>query len=459
MRSLRRQLLVTLLGAVTAVTLLAAFLVYRLARREIDDVFDYHLRQIALSLRDQAPGHGGAPGVAGERFDFVIQIWDRDGERLYLSTPDSGLPEVAQLGFTTVRSRTGAWRVYSAELAGEVIQVAQSLRVRQELAFAAAARTLLPVLLILPLLTLLVWRIVGRALEPLDRLARSVGSRSSTALDPIAVDGAPEEALPLVRSLNDLLARLGAALAAQRAFVADAAHELRTPLAALRLQAQLVQRAREPSEQAAALDDLLAGLDRATHVVKQLLTLARAEPDAAHALADEAVRFADLVAQAVGDHALIAEAKRVDLGAKEVAEDAIALGDPAALRALLANLVENAIRHAPEGGRVDVSSGFAGGRPYIEVADNGPGIPEDERARVFDRFYRRGVASGSGSGLGLAIVKAIAERHAAGVCLEDTPGGGLTVRVEFPLRPVQPRPAACRSADLAATAPIEDGPP
>ena len=444
MRSLRRKLLVTLLAAVTAVTLAASLLVYRLARREIDAIFDYHLRQIALSLRQHAPG-GAAAGAAPEGFDFVVQIWDRDGARLFLSRPDSGLPEVARLGFATVRSWTGDWRVYSVELSGQVIQVAQPLRLRQELAFAAAARTLAPVLLVLPLLALLVWRIVGRALAPLDRLARAVGSRTPSALDPIPEEGAPEEALPLVRSLNDLLGRLGAALVAQRAFVADAAHELRTPLAALKLQAQLVERARDHGERAASLADLLAGLDRATHVVQQLLTLARAEPGAAAAPPGEAVRLADLVAQAVADHALLAEAKRIDLGARQAAgEDtgATVPGDPAALRTLLANIVDNAIRYTPGGGRVDVAAGVAGDRPYLEVSDDGPGIPAAERGRIFDRFYRRGAAPDSGSGLGLAIVKAIADRHGASVSVGDAPGGGLTVRVVFPPRRPAPGPAA-----------------
>jgi two-component system OmpR family sensor kinase len=177
------------------------------------------------------------------------------------------------------------------------------------------------------------------------------------------------------------------------------------------------------------------------------------------ALAGEPVGLVDVVGQAVADHALVAEAKRVDLGAKHATDDAVVLGDPAALRTLLANLVDNAIRHAREGGRVDVSAGLVGGRPYLEVADDGPGIPEAERGRVFDRFYRRGVASNSGSGLGLAIVKAIADRHAASVSLGDTPGGGLTVRVEFPLRSAQPVAAAGGSAGLHSTAPIEAGRP
>jgi two-component system OmpR family sensor kinase len=446
MTSVRRSLLVTLLAAVAAVTLAATFLVYRLAREEIDTLFDYHLRQIALSLGGRAPG--GLQLGASEGLDFVIQIWDRDGERIWVSSADSGLPGIATLGFARVRTASGAWRVYSAEVAELVVQVAQPERVRRDLAFAAASRTLAPVVLMLPLLALLVWRTVGRALGPLERLARTVGARTPTSLDPIPEAAAPVEALTLVRSLNALLVRLGGALAAQRAFVADAAHELRTPLAALRLQADLVERASGDRERATALADLRSGLDRTTHVVQQLLTLARAEPDAAPAVAGEPVSLADVVAQAVADHALLAEAGGVDLGASRVAEDAAVQGDPAALRTLLANLVDNALRHTPAGGRVDVAAAVGeAGRPRLEVVDSGPGIPAAERARVFDRFYRRSAASGergTGAGLGLAIVKAIADRHGATVTLGDAPGGGLAVCVEFP-RPGARAPAAGRT--------------
>jgi two-component system OmpR family sensor kinase len=448
--SIRRRLLVALLAAVAAVTLTAAFLVYRRVLDEIDTISDYHLRQVALTLRDRMPGGVAVTGRGGGDFDFVIQIWDRDGTKLYLSKRDSGLPKVAELGFATVRSDTGEWRVYSADLEGIVIQVAQPLKVRQERAFAAALRTLAPVLLMLPLLALLTWRIVGRALEPLNRLAREVGARTPAALESIPEAGAPEEAIPLVRALNRLLARLDATLAAQRAFVADAAHELRTPLAALELQRQLVERAPDAQGRAAALTDLRAGLGRMTRVVQQLLTLARAEPDAGPALAGEPVSLSDLVAQAVADHALLAEAKRIDLGAGRVAEDAVVTGDAGSLRTLLENLVDNAIRYSPRGGRVDVDAGVLAGRPCLEVSDHGPGIPEAERARVFDRFYRHGGGSDTGSGLGLAIVKAIVERHRASVSLRDTLGGGLTVRVEFPARQATP---AC--ASVASPVPVE----
>jgi two-component system, OmpR family, sensor kinase len=427
--SIRGTLLATLLAAVTVVTLAAASFVYRLARQQIDAILDYQLRQLALTLRGAPAGLEGAP----QDLDFVVQIWAPDGVRLYSSRPQSGIPEGTELGFATLPSPTGDYRVYTRELAGLIVEVAQP--VREKLAFAASLRTLAPVLLILPLLAFLVWRAVGRALAPLDQLAEAVGSRTPSALEPLPDSGAPEEALPLVRSLNDLLRRLRAALDAQRAFVADAAHGLRTPLAALSLQLQLVERASDPEERAAALAELKTGLTRATHLVQQLLTLARAEPEAMPVLAGEPVMLGELVEEAIADHAIVAEAKGVDLGATGTAREAVVAGDRTALRTLLANLVENAIRYTPQGGRIDVAAGVADGRPYLEVVDNGPGIPTADRERVFDRFFRRGSGSTPGSGLGLSIVKAVADRHSATVSLRDTPGGGLTVRVEFPARP------------------------
>lgn len=202
-------------------------------------------------------------GGAGERFDFVIQVWSRDGERHYVSRSGTGLPEMAELGFATVATPTGDWRVYSAALGMRVIQVAQRLSVRDRLAFDTALRTLSPLLLLLPLLALLVWRVVGHGLVPLDRLARGVSARTPATLEPFPESEVPAEVLPLVRALNELLGRLRLALAAQRAFVADAAHELRTPLAALKLQVQLAQRVDDGESRGAALAEVDAGLDRA----------------------------------------------------------------------------------------------------------------------------------------------------------------------------------------------------
>lgn len=451
MTSVRRTLLAALLLAVVAVTLLGVLATYEVAREQLDDVFDYHLRQIALSLSDRALARAAARR-AGPELDFSIQVWDEDGVRLYLSRPEAPLPPVTELGYSSVDGPGGRWRVYATSTGGQVIQVGQPEKVRGDLAFQAATRTLVPLAILLPVMALLVWQIVGRGLTPLNRLARAAASRTPAALEPFGEDGVPVEALPLVRSLNDLLARLRSAMAAQRAFVADAAHELRTPLAALKLQLQLAERAPEGGARAAAMGELADGLERGTHLVQQLLTLARLDPGAGAAPQAAPVALPDLVRQAVADHAHVAEAKRIDLGAARIEDGAVVSGDPAALRTLLANLVDNAIRHTPPGGRVDVSAGITAGAPCLDVVDTGPGIPAAERERVFGRFVRLPGAGEGGSGLGLSIVKAIAERHGAAVTLSDTPGGGLAVRVSFAklAQPPGSRPQAKAVVEPAA---------
>jgi two-component system OmpR family sensor kinase len=426
--SLRRTLLLALLGAAAVLTLAVAFATYRMARAQIDQIFDDHLEQLARVVRDRALGD--RPPDA-EDLDFVVQVWNQEGARLYVSRADLSLPDRAQLGFSVVPTDHGDFRVYSALIGARIIQVAQPLRVREERAAAAAARTLLPVAVLLPLLALAIWSIVARGLEPLGRLAGAVAARTPSALEPVTEEAAPAEVLPLVRALNGLLARLGSALAAQRAIVADAAHELRTPLAALRLQAQLVERAQDDAERSRALSDLSAGLERATRVVQQILTLARQEPGAP-AAPRQPVALGELLGRVVAEHALLAESRGIDLGATRIDEGATVQGDPAALHTLLSNLVDNALRATPSGGRVDVACGVDGGCPFLSVSDTGQGIPAAERERVFDRFYRRAGAREGGSGLGLAIVKAVAERHHARVLLGDAGGGGLAARVLFP---------------------------
>lgn len=433
MNSIRRRLLFGLLAAVLCAGLAAAFGIYLQARREANELFDYQLRQMALSLRDQAFEQLAMsdPRQFDEGFDFVIQVWGSDGVRRYYSHPDADLPNRAQLGYETVGTPEGKWRVFSVQQRGLVFQVAQPMSVRNELAAGTALRTLAPFLLLLPALGLLIWFTVGRGLRPLDAMAHAVEARTPAALHPLPERGLPEEIQPLATALNDLLRRLDRALVAQRQFVADAAHELRTPLTALGLQIQLAERAATPEERAVAFVTVKEGLARAAHLVRQLLTLARQEPDAAQR-PFAAVDLVDVSRQVIADHAPLATAKGIDLGLAR-ADAASVDGDREGLRVLLANLVDNAIRYTPQQGRVDLSVYISDEGPIVEVADNGPGIPVEDRARVFDRFYRGESADIPGSGLGLAIVKNVADRHQARVVLADGAGGqGLTVRVVFP---------------------------
>jgi two-component system OmpR family sensor kinase len=430
--SVRRYLLLSLLSAVAFAGLLATAAVYYQAREEFDEVFDYHLRQMALSLRDRSFERAAGQGGQGDGFDFVIQIWDGDGTRIYLSSAHAALPDRAQLGYATVNTDGGAWRIYSAQRDGTVVQVAQPMSVRNELATAAALRTLTPFMLLLPALGALIWIAVGRGMRPLAAVAGAVHARNPTALQPLPDRGLPQEVQPLVAALNDLLARLAHALEIQREFVADAAHELRTPLTALRLQVQLAERAQTAAERASAFVTVKEGLARATRLVEQLLALARQEPEALQR-PFAAVDLGELARQVVAELALLAENRGIDLGMGRA--DALTIqGDREGLRVMLANLVDNAIRYTPAGGRVDASVYPEPGGIIVEVLDTGPGIPVGERERVFNRFYRRPGTEVPGSGLGLALVKNIADRHHARIILaEGRDGHGLAARVSFSL--------------------------
>jgi two-component system OmpR family sensor kinase len=440
--SIRRDLFVWLTASLVIAVAAAAVATYLRAREEANEIFDYQLRQMASSLTG-VPLAGTPGGLAVGDDALVVQVWDRNGVQLFVSQPQQPLPHYARLGFNTISTRSGDWRVFSTLAGEEVVQVAQPMSARRELAASMALRTIVPLLIIVPLLCLALWYGIARGLQPLERVAAAVGKRAPGGLEPLAETGLPEEVQPLVHALNGLLGRLDRALGAQRAFIADAAHELRTPLTAVHLQAQMAERATTDGERRVALTELKAGLTRATHLVEQLLTLAREEPGVAER-GIAPVNLAELARSVVGDHAAIAAARGVDLGIEDqrdgIADARVVVdGDAAGLRALLSNLVDNAVRYTPTGGRVDVGVEDYGDEAMLAVRDSGPGIPASERGRVFDRFYRAilpGAADVSGSGLGLAIVKRIAERHDAqitlGPGLAGPNGEGLGVTVRFP---------------------------
>ena len=354
MKSIRRNLLLALLGTMCAAMLIAGWATYRAAHHEADALFDYHLRQIALSVRDQT--FLGSPDFLAndENLDYVIRVWDLSGLTVYYSKPHESLPELTQLGYSIAETSEGEWRVFATQYHGLTIAVAQPMRVRNRLATDAAWNTLRPFFFLLPVVGMLVWVLVGLGLRPLARLAESVRKRTPDSLAPLPDEGLPEEIQPLAASLNDLLARLQAAFAAQRDFVADAAHELRTPLTALQLQTQLVERAAGEAERGAALDELKRGLQRTGHTVQQLLTLARLEPGAV-SMPSVRVELATLAREAVVEQTRVAEARDIDLGLAEVDSRVVVMGDAEALRILLSNLLANALRYTPRGGRVDVS--------------------------------------------------------------------------------------------------------
>ena len=438
MRSIRARLLLALLIAVAIVSAVAATVTYRRVLAETSTLFDYQLRQMALSLRSQisvAP-RLVLPSESADT-DFVVQIWDLFGTRVYLSRP--GLPAINQvvLGFADLSIDGQRWRAYGLQTADGVIQIAEPSNVRERLARTSAVRVIVPLLLLLPMLFVAAAWIVRSSLAPLRRIAGEVKRRDAGSLAPLPTDALPEEVEPLISELNRLLARLSAAFATQRAFISDAAHELRSPLAALRIQTQLLERAPDEPARVAARSQLAAAVERATHLVEQLLTLARSAPEDAHVTL-HAVNLSECARAAAGDAHVLAQDRGIELGF-ESAQSHFVRGDEELLRTLARNLIDNAVRYTPRGGRVRVSVGPAEAAaanacaPEVEldVSDSGPGIPPEERTRVFDRFYRRTGSEAGGTGLGLAIVQTIASRVGARVLLEDAREGGLRARVVF----------------------------
>jgi signal transduction histidine kinase len=431
MNSIRTRLLIALLILVALVSLVAGWSTYQRVFAETSTLFDYQLRQMALSLRSQvsiAP-RIEVPPDQGDT-DFVVQIWDPFGTRMYLSRP--GLPIINQtvLGYADLSLNGEAWRVYGLQTSDGVIQIGQPVRVREALARRAASRVLIPLGLMLPFMIIAVAWIVRSGLRPLRTVAIEVKHRDAGALTPLRTQHLPTEIEPLVSELNRLLGRLQIAFSAQRAFIADAAHELRSPLTALRLHIQLLDRALDAATRAQARSSLGAAIERAIHLVEQLLALARSDP---HEATGEliAVALSEVTAQAVADSHAAAVSRHIEL-TLETEPDLSIRGDPEALRTLTRNLIDNAVRYTPEGGEVRVVTRSAGGSACLQISDSGPGIAPADRERIFDRFYRRAAASETGTGLGLAIVKAIAERHEASISLDDGPAGGLRVMVRFP---------------------------
>ena len=440
MTSIRVRLLASVIALLVIAAIAMGTVTYRNVLAETEALFDYQLQQMALSLRDQGEiASAEADSLADAKLDFVIQIWTVDGRSIYASRAHSSLPARALLGLATVNVQGQAWRTFSTATHERVIQVAQPVEIRQRLAARSAWRSVLPLVLITPVAALMIWWITAVNLAPLERLAGEVRARDARSLAALSSEELPDEVAPLVRALNALLERLRLSFDTQRAFVADAAHELRSPLTALKLQLELLQRASSEPDRAAARIALGAGIERGTRLVEQLLALARSEPNAT--LGSEQVDLAEAARRAIADTVPFATSRAVSFSLD--AEVPVSIdGDAQAIGLLLRNLVDNAARYSPAGSQVDVGVAFdpaAPGGALVRIDDAGPGIAREERERVFDRFYRQPGTDASGSGLGLAIVRRVADAHGAQVTLAQSSRGGLQVEIRF--RPARLTPA------------------
>ncbi|HYN76443.1 MAG TPA: ATP-binding protein [Lamprocystis sp. (in: g-proteobacteria)] len=459
MRSIRRRLLYTLLGIWIMVWVAVALVALDRSGHEIGELLDAQMAQTAnvlrgLTLVGPLPIPAAAPQTmspVGHPYEFKLSFQRWQGGQLVASfgaAPQE--PLAPAMGFSNQEIGGARWRVFGlpGNLPDEVIFVAQNYTIRQELIQFLTTHALQPILWSLPLTVFLIWFAVGDGLRPLKRVARDIEQRSAERLEPIDGQSVPVEIQPLTQALNGLMERLSQTLATERRFAADASHELRTPFAIIRTHAQIAQRSSNQGEHDEALQNLIRGVDRATHLIAQLLTLARLSGERRGNQFDGERRSAALtgaVMQAVVDRQAAAGAKSIALTAVVMSEEPAVVAVPATvLDILVGNLIDNAVKFTPASGRVEVAVLWGSGCSLLRVTDSGPGLPASERERVFDRFYRRAGQAGSGSGLGLSIVRRICDRYGARIELRDRQDGvGLCVEVAFPeparLKPHTPR--------------------
>lgn len=446
MRSIERYLILWIMGALSLGSVVIMLVTYVVTLDEMNEIYDADLKNVAEALGayhhaglgpdERAEPRSPVRTDAPDKAEIVTITWTPDGRRVFSSDPRVDIPFISREALSHNRVAQEEWIIYTDVSLNGVAQAAQRASARNETAAESASKMFLPMAGLVMFVAGLMVFALRRGLLPLYQASRDVAKRTAESLAPIPTDDVPREITPLVGSINDLMSRLSVAFSTQRRFLADAAHELRTPVTALRLQLQLLERSNDEASRREAMSELEAGVRRTQRLVEQLLQVARFEPEGERRR-NVVVDLGELARSVVGDMSIKAEQREIDLGAKAQAGVCIE-GDVAQLTVLLENLVENALRYTPAGGVVDVEATTQGGRPMLRVVDDGPGIPEAEREQVFARFYRTEQAieharDPHGSGLGLAIVRAIAERHRAGVSLHTPSSGqGLEVRVVFP---------------------------
>ena len=436
--SLRRTLLALLAGGMAVAWLVASVATFVDARRHAGRILDAQLVELsevltavaaheALEIGGRTTLHDGAYGQG-----CAYQVFSAAGDLLLRSHDAPNAPLAAAAGFSEARAGTTTWRAFRRVDAeeGVTVIVAHDQAQRDELVRGIALRMSVPMLVSMPLLTLVLGWAVTRALRPLERVAAEVRALEPGRPGALASAGAPAEVQPLVDALNELLARLAHSLENERRFTGDAAHELRTPLAALRTQAEVALTTSSDERRRRALEQVVEGTERATRLVTQLLQLARLD---AQALADRrSLDLAQPCREAVAG--LAGEARERGVTVSLDCAGPIPLrGDPVMLEVLARNLVENAIRHAPGGGAVHVAVEQMPEAVRISVEDSGPGVAPALRERIFDRLFRAPGSTGAGSGLGLSIARRIVELHGGRIAAEDAGAlGGLRVVATFP---------------------------
>ncbi len=431
--SLRLSFILVFSALLTALAVFASAFSYYSARNEAWSILDFQLQQIARIVGD---GSGIEPAKSADgASDEVVatRVEFRDGRSPVTNDASVKFPSEPVAGLSTFLSNQVEWRLYTYIRPARTVMAAQRTAERDELAADAAWNSAWPFLVAVPLSWVAAYLLVGAIMERLQSLAANVETRSVDDPVPLSIADAPLEVRPLIAAINRAFERVRVTLDQQRAFLADAAHELRTPVTALSLQIGNLKHARTIADRDAAIAELDAGVHRATQVATQLLRLARSENNRSASRSETLTEASQAIQECLGRLLPLADAKKIDLGVAQSVSCVLRI-DPAELAAILDVFVENALRYTPEGGQVDLAVQMEDVRPVITVTDNGPGIPAHLKGRVFDRFFRIDPAAVEGSGLGLAIARNLVSRNGGTIRLEDNPGGlGLKVTLSLPL--------------------------
>jgi two-component system OmpR family sensor kinase len=427
-RSLQRHLSFMLGSAIVLAALVAAAASFSLAYVEAKEFQDDMLRQIATLAAGHAAESALPRPQSSNPADSAIS--DPESRMSIVHLPKDVRPDWLAddlpPGFHTLTDGTDRLRVFVIDgRQGERTAVAQPTDARDEIAIHSALRTLIPLLLLLPVLAWLIVRIVRSELAPVTRLSKSLDQQPADRPHALSDDDIPDEIRPFIHAINRLLERVNYLMGQQRRFIADAAHELRSPLTALSVQAQNLRQAGSLEAVRERVIPLQAGIERARHLTEQLLSLARTQAEVnGDATADVSTMARELIAE----YLPMAEAKGIDLGLEEVMPLSVP-ASPEVLRLILRNALENALKYTPDGGEVSLRLLSDDFDTVIEVVDSGPGIPCVERERVFDSFYRMPGAAGQGSGLGLSIAREAAVRLGGTVSVHERQDGpGLVFR-------------------------------
>ncbi len=442
--SIRRHLLFLLLIVIGSMWAVVTWRVYIDTQHEVEELFDANLAQnarILLALiKHEIEEHDGnkeewieiEEHFSGHRYEHKLAFLVRasDGHIFIRSTtaPLFSMPPQDFALYSDYQENDYLWRVFTLKSEPFFVQTDERYDIRNELINEIILSTLIVLLMVFPLLAILIWMSVGSSFKPLQQVANEITARTPNQLQPLKLHKIPLEINELVSALNRLFTRLDRAFENERRFTADAAHELRTPLAGLKIQAQVAYRAVDPQQRQQALQQILIGVERATHLVAQLLTLARI--DATHTMPTSSINMHELISQLIIDLTPQALEKSIDLGLEKTATCYVIQGYQEALYLMYRNLIDNAIRYTPTGGQVTVSlDNLQPSKLTVTVSDTGSGIPLKRMARVFERFYRGANQNIQGSGLGLSIVQRVAQLHHVEIQLDNAQG--LSVKTDF----------------------------